>query len=170
MRSSEFAFALLCASALSSAAPVAEVNNYASVAEVIKSHKIARSVTGPAFDQGQPIDGEGRGAPFSGWKWSLWTYLLGSNSANQLQDGTNHQLDLQNPDNLGRADDTDNGVVPNLKWSFSDSHTRLFKGGWIRESVVTDLPSSPDISSAQVHLSKGALRELHWHSVVSHYD
>lgn len=98
---------------------------------------------------------------------SLKLWSLRRNSANQLQDGTNHQLDLQNPDNLGRADDTDNGVVPNLKWSFSDSHLRLFKGGWIRESVVTDLPSSPDISSAQVHLSKGALRELHWHSVVS---
>lgn len=64
MRSSEFTFALLCASALSSAAPVAEVH---SAVEVIKSHKIARSVTGPAFDQGQPIDAQGRGAPFSGW-------------------------------------------------------------------------------------------------------
>lgn len=68
MRTSEFAFALLCASVLSFAAPVAELKNYASVAEVIKSQKIARSVTGPAFDQGQPIDGEGRGAPFSGWQ------------------------------------------------------------------------------------------------------
>ena len=68
MRTSEFAFALLCASALSSAAPVAELKNYASVAEVIKSQNIARSVTGPAFDQGQPIDGKGRGAPFSGWQ------------------------------------------------------------------------------------------------------
>ena len=68
MRSSELAFALLCASALSSAAPLAEVKNYASVAEVIRSHAVARSVTGPGFDQGQPIDGEGKGAPFSGWR------------------------------------------------------------------------------------------------------
>ncbi len=83
------------------------------------------------------------------------------------KDGTNHELDLQNPDNLGRAGETDNGVVPNLKWSFSDSHTRLFKGGWIRESVVTDLPSSPELAAAQLHLTKGAIRELHWHSVVS---
>lgn len=59
MRPSELAFALLCASALTSAAPLAEV---------IKSHAVARSVTGPAFDQGQPIDGEGKGAPFSGWR------------------------------------------------------------------------------------------------------
>lgn len=68
MRPSELAFALLCASALTSAAPLAEVKKYASVAEVIKSHAVARSVTGPAFDQGQPIDGEGKGAPFSGWR------------------------------------------------------------------------------------------------------
>lgn len=68
MRTSELAVALLCASALTSAAPLAKVENYASVAEVIKSHVIARSVTGPAFDRGQPIDAEGKGAPFSGWR------------------------------------------------------------------------------------------------------
>lgn len=32
------------------------------------------------------------------------------------------------------------GTVPNLKWSFSLSHTRLLNGGWIREQTVTDLP------------------------------
>lgn len=56
-----------------------------------------------------------------------------------LLGGTNHQLDLQNPDNLGQQA-TDNGVVPNLKWSFSDSKTRIFNGGWVREQVITDLP------------------------------
>lgn len=73
-------------------------------------------------------------------------------------------MDLQNPDNLA-AQSTDNGVVPNLKWSFSDSKTRIFAGGWVREQVVTDLPSSKDIAAAQQHLTKGALRELHWHRV-----
>ena len=33
------------------------------------------------------------------------------------------------------------GNIPNLKWSFSLSHTRLLNGGWIREQTVTDLPS-----------------------------
>lgn len=80
--------------------------------------------------------------------------------------GTNHELDLQNPDNLGQQS-TDNGVVPNLKWSFSDSKTRLLKGGWVREQVIQDLPQSHDIAAAQQHLSKGAIRELHWHRVVS---
>ena len=78
--------------------------------------------------------------------------------------GTNKQLDLQNPDNLG-AQSTDNGVVPNLKWSFSNSKTRLFPGGWVREQVVTDLPASKDIAAAQQHLTKNALRQLHWHRV-----
>ncbi|ORY61380.1 RmlC-like cupin domain-containing protein [Pseudomassariella vexata] len=89
------------------------------------------------FSSGQPIDGKG---------------------------GTNHELDIQKPDNLGQQS-TDNGVVPNLKWSFSDSRTRILKGGWVRESVITDLPSSHDISAAQQHLTKGSIRELHWHRV-----
>ncbi|KAF5673853.1 oxalate decarboxylase [Fusarium heterosporum] len=98
----------------------------------------------PGFENGQPIDGKGKGA-----------VILG---------GTNEELDLQNPDNLGRQS-TDNGVVPNLKWSFSDSKTRLLKGGWTREQVIQDLPSSHDIAGAQQHLVKGAIRELHWHRV-----
>ncbi|KAF7559856.1 hypothetical protein G7046_g4290 [Stylonectria norvegica] len=96
------------------------------------------------FANGQPEDGQGKGAPFLG--------------------GTNKELDLQNPDNLGRQS-TDNGIVPNLKWSFSDSKTRLLKGGWVREQVITDLPASHDIAGAQQHLVKGAVRELHWHRV-----
>ena len=55
--------------------------------------------------------------------------------------------------------------MPNLKWSFSDSKTRLLPGGWVREQVITDLPSSHDIAAAQQHLRKGAVRELHWHRV-----
>ncbi|TVY40634.1 putative oxalate decarboxylase [Lachnellula subtilissima] len=98
----------------------------------------------PGFTSGQPIDGNGKGGPILG--------------------GTNHQLDLQNPDNLA-AQSTDNGLVANLKWSFSDSKSKIFNGGWTREQVVTDLPASHDIAAAQQHLKKGALRELHWHRV-----
>ncbi|KAL4781642.1 RmlC-like cupin domain-containing protein [Aspergillus varians] len=96
------------------------------------------------FSSGQPIDDNGKGAP-----------LLG---------GTDVNRDKQNPDNLG-AQSTDNGIVPNLKWSFSDSKTRIFPGGWVREQVIQDLPQSHDISGAQQHLTKGAIRELHWHRV-----
>ncbi|EFY92299.1 oxalate decarboxylase oxdC, putative [Metarhizium acridum CQMa 102] len=96
------------------------------------------------FDQGLAISKTGKGGPISG--------------------GTNQALDLQNPDNLGRQS-TDNGIVPNLKWSFSDSKPRILKGGWVREQVIQDLPQSHDISGAQQHLKKGAIRELHWHRV-----
>ncbi|KAH7017070.1 RmlC-like cupin domain-containing protein [Ilyonectria destructans] len=99
---------------------------------------------GAKFDEGVPDDGKGKGGPIIG--------------------GTNKELDLQNPDNLGQQP-TDNGIVPNLKWSFSDSKTRILKGGWVREQVIQDLPSSHDISGAQQHLKKGAIRELHWHRV-----
>ncbi|MCJ1442296.1 MAG: hypothetical protein MMC23_002789 [Stictis urceolatum] len=98
----------------------------------------------PGFSKGQPYDGKGKGGPFSG--------------------GTNRQLDLSNPDNLGQQS-TDSGLVVNLKWSFSDSKTRLLNGGWVREQVITDLPASHDIAGAQQHLKKGAIRELHWHRV-----
>lgn len=93
-------------------------------------------------NQGEPVEGN-LGAPFSGG-------------------ATNQEIDLQNPDNL-RPQATDNGVVPNLKWSFSDSHQLLFDGGWVREQIVTDLPISVDFSAGQVHLKKGSSRELHWH-------
>ncbi|KAL8792146.1 MAG: hypothetical protein Q9195_005242 [Heterodermia aff. obscurata] len=96
------------------------------------------------FDEGEPIDAKGKGAPILG--------------------GTDKQIDLQNPDNLG-AQSTDNGVVPNVKWRFSDSKTRLLSGGWVREQVITDLPASKDIAAAQQHLTKGSIRELHWHRV-----
>ncbi|CAG7948595.1 unnamed protein product [Penicillium salamii] len=89
----------------------------------------------------QPISG-GKGAPILG--------------------GTNKALDLQNPDQF-RTPSTDNGFVPNVKWSFSESQTRLFPGGWSREQVIQDLPQSHDIAGAQQHLKKGAIRELHWH-------
>ena len=81
--------------------------------------------------------------------------------------GTNRFVDKQNPDNLGRQP-TDHGVVPNLKWRFSDSHTDVRWGGWLRSQVRDDLPQSQDVSSTQVHLSRGSIRESHWHSLVGH--
>ncbi|KXH32171.1 oxalate decarboxylase [Colletotrichum simmondsii] len=96
------------------------------------------------FNIGQPIDANGKGAPILG--------------------GTNNAIDRENPDNLGRQS-TDSGVVPNLKWRFSDSKTRIFNGGWVREQVIQDLPQSHDIAAAQQHIKRGAVRELHWHKV-----
>ncbi|KAL8404757.1 hypothetical protein RB594_009578 [Gaeumannomyces avenae] len=96
------------------------------------------------FVNGQPISADGRGAPIVG--------------------GTNRALDVQNPDNLGQQP-TDSGTVPNLKWSFSASKTKIFPGGWSRQQVIQDLPQSHDVAAAQQHLKRGAIRELHWHRV-----
>lgn len=115
------------------------------------------------FPSGQPIDGKGKGAPILG-QYSSFT-VHGYECLTSISGGTNHAIDLQNPDNLG-AQSVDHGAVPNLKWSFSDSKTNIYPGGWTREQVVTDLPQSHDIAGAQQHLIKGAIRELHWHRVV----
>ncbi|RDX41584.1 Bicupin oxalate decarboxylase/oxidase [Lentinus brumalis] len=77
---------------------------------------------------------------------------------------SNHEIDAQNPDNVA-APPTDAGTVPNLKWSMSLSHTRLLKGGWVREQTITDLPPSKDLAGAELRLSPFAYRELHWHRV-----
>lgn len=118
-------------------------------------------------NSGQPINPEnGRGAPLLG---KMRPFSMESSSWKVIDflvtGGTNKALDLQNPDQL-RTPTTDNGFVPNVKWSFSESQTRLFPGGWSREQVIQDLPQSHDIAGAQQHLKKGAIRELHWHRVV----
>lgn len=160
-------FTALCLSRCSLAGPVPEPLEERQ-APPPKGNKHLRPVLEKRqrFEQGQPISADGKGGPILGMnepptreshKWAKWlTWRKG---------GTNKQLDLQNPDNLG-AQSRDNGVVTNLKWSFSDSKTRLLNGGWVRTQVVTDLPASRDIASAQQHLKKGAVRELHWHRVV----
>ncbi|KAM0689669.1 hypothetical protein Q7P36_010540 [Cladosporium allicinum] len=98
----------------------------------------------PGYAEGNPIDGNGKGAPILG--------------------GTDKAIDIDNPANLGQ-ESTDAGTVKNLKWRFSDSKTRQLPGGWVREQVITDLPASHDIAGAQQHLTKNSIREMHWHRV-----
>lgn len=75
---------------------------------------------------------------------------------------TNSERDAQNPD-MFIPPRTDNGLLPNLKWSFSDSHMRIEEGGWTRETTVRELPSSPTIAGVMMHLTAGGVREMHWH-------
>lgn len=113
------------------------------------------------YTQGQPIDGKGKGAPLSGK--SIYCHSKSVNT-NDCTGGTDRDIDIDNPSNLGQ-ESTDAGSVKNLKWRFSDSKTRQLPGGWVRQQVITDLPSSKDIAGAQQHLTKGSIRELHWHKV-----
>ena len=58
---------------------------------------------------------------------------------------------------------TDHGTMPNLKWSFSDSHMRLEEGGWARQTTVRELPVSKAMAGVNMRLKAGVVREMHWH-------
>ncbi|MCJ2049222.1 oxalate decarboxylase family bicupin [Methylobacterium sp. J-070] len=58
---------------------------------------------------------------------------------------------------------TDHGTMPNLKWSFSDSHMRLEEGGWARQTTIRELPVSKAMAGVNMRLKAGVVREMHWH-------
>src|SRR3954462_8027057 len=74
----------------------------------------------------------------------------------------NVELDQQNPDILVPPS-TDHGTIPNLRFSFSDSHARLESGGWTRQGTVRELGISTAIAGVNMRLNAGGVRELHWH-------
>lgn len=53
--------------------------------------------------------------------------------------------------------------MPNLRWSFADSHMRIEPGGWARQTTVRELPASTEIAGVNMRLDRGGVRELHWH-------
>jgi oxalate decarboxylase len=70
--------------------------------------------------------------------------------------------DIQNPDLLVPPV-TDAGTVPNLRFSFSDTHMQLNHGGWSREITVRELPIAKTLAGVNMSLTPGGVRELHWH-------
>jgi oxalate decarboxylase len=74
----------------------------------------------------------------------------------------NDAVTRQNPDLLAPPR-TDHGSMPNLKWPFSLSHTRLERGGWSREVTARELPVSKSMAGVNMRLVAGGVRELHWH-------
>jgi oxalate decarboxylase len=70
--------------------------------------------------------------------------------------------DRENPDMLVPPV-TDAGLLPNLKFSFSDTRMTLKHGGWSREITVRELPISTTIAGVNMRLTPGGVRELHWH-------
>lgn len=70
--------------------------------------------------------------------------------------------DLENPDMLVPPR-TDAGTIPNMKFSFSDTHMQLSHGGWSREVTVRELPIATTLSGVNMRLTPGGVRELHWH-------
>ncbi|GAA4191924.1 oxalate decarboxylase [Streptosporangium oxazolinicum] len=74
----------------------------------------------------------------------------------------NIDLDLQNPDML-TPPETDHGTIPNMKFSFAMTHTRMEEGGWTREITQRELPIATTLAGVDMKLNPGAYRELHWH-------
>ncbi|MFY0757950.1 oxalate decarboxylase family bicupin [Metabacillus dongyingensis] len=70
--------------------------------------------------------------------------------------------DIENPDLLVPPV-TDAGSLPNLKFSFSDTHMQLNHGGWSREITIRELPIATALSGVNMRLTPGGIRELHWH-------
>ncbi|WHZ56185.1 oxalate decarboxylase family bicupin [Metabacillus hrfriensis] len=70
--------------------------------------------------------------------------------------------DIENPDLLVPPV-TDAGSLPNLKFSFSDTHMQLNHGGWSREITIRELPIATTLSGVNMRLTPGGIRELHWH-------
>ncbi|KAK1750306.1 oxalate decarboxylase OxdC 1 [Echria macrotheca] len=68
----------------------------------------------------------------------------------------------QNPD-LVRPPSTDHGDVPNLRWSFADSHIRIEEGGWTRQTTIREMGTSSQLAGVNMRLGEGVIRELHWH-------
>jgi oxalate decarboxylase len=58
---------------------------------------------------------------------------------------------------------TDHGTLPNLRFSFADSHIRQESGGWTRQVTQRELGISKTIAGVNMRLNKGGVRELHWH-------
>jgi oxalate decarboxylase len=74
----------------------------------------------------------------------------------------NLSRDRENPDILVPPA-TDHGTLPNLRYSFSDSHVRQETGGWTRQVTVRELGVSKNIAGVNMRLNAGGVRELHWH-------
>ncbi len=86
-----------------------------------------------------------------------------SDGAGTIDSGPRNILrDLQNP-NMLVPPITDAGLVPNLKFSFSDTSMTLNHGGWSREITARELPIATTLARVNMSLTAGGVRELHWH-------
>src|SRR5262245_37677572 len=75
---------------------------------------------------------------------------------------TNPPRDVQAPV-LQRPPPTDHVTLPNLRWSFPESHNRLFEGGGARHTTIRELPSATEIAAVNMRLKAGAVQGMHYH-------
>jgi oxalate decarboxylase len=74
---------------------------------------------------------------------------------------TNPAREAQSVDRV-RPPAADSGTLPNLKWSFADSHIKMRDGGWSRQTTSRELPVA-SLALVNMRLKAGGVRELHWH-------
>jgi oxalate decarboxylase len=58
---------------------------------------------------------------------------------------------------------TDQGTLPNLRFSFADAHTKQTDGGWTRQVTQRELGISTTLAGVDMRLNAGSICELHWH-------
>ena len=68
----------------------------------------------------------------------------------------------QDPD-MVNPPPTDHGTLPNLRFTYADSHIRQEGGGWTRQITERELGVSKSIAGVNMRLNAGGVRELHWH-------
>jgi oxalate decarboxylase family bicupin protein len=101
----------------------------------------------------EAIDTVGQNVQPIPWRNGLGAEIIGPRNLDR---------ERQDPDMI-RPPSTDHGTMPNLKWSFADSHIRIEEGGWARQTTIRELPSSIELAGVNMRLDEGAIRELHWH-------
>ena len=75
---------------------------------------------------------------------------------------TNPAREAQGRDRLAPPS-TDHGTIPNLKWTFADSHNKLEGGGWARQTTMREMPVATKLACVNMRLEAGVIREMHWH-------
>ncbi|KAH9930061.1 oxalate decarboxylase [Fomitopsis serialis] len=150
---------VLCALALTSAALAAPTGGAAASVDAIPSSVLTaepeQETTPHASDDPNSV------------LWNLTTTvdppqpIRGSLGA-PIMAQQNIPLQQMNPDLLAPPT-TDNGDIPNLKWSFTMSTNRLQTGGYARQQNINQMSIATSMAGVDMRLEAGAIRELHWH-------
>jgi len=96
------------------------------------------------------------------WKEDVQPLPIRGRLGDNMMGPRNKDRERQNPD-IVRPPSTDHGAMPNMRWSFADSHIRIEEGGWTRETTIRELGTSKEIAGVNMRLDEGVIRELHWH-------
>jgi len=73
-----------------------------------------------------------------------------------IMDPRNLPLESENPNQLA-SPYTDNGTIPNLKFSFATARNRLTTGGWAREVTIRELPVATELAGVNMRLKPGGI-------------